>query len=397
MSLLDISVCILIFIVGFNLKHFYKGFSAADKNILNKLFFWHFFIAVLFNFYVDTFGGDAQYYWSSVKVERFEDIMQAVERLSATGVIQLLNYIPSNVLDLSFFTGNMMYALIGYFGFVFTYKLIKHVAPSLESLQSITLFRVPLFPWILFLPNLHFWSSGIGKDAILFFCVTLFAYSLTNIRKRLLGLALAIILSLLIRPHISLFLISAFGLGYLIDGKLPAYQKFFIFMVFLVGFASIFNYVLEFVQLESFESSAIDEYATKRSSALNSERSGSGIDISGYPYPLKVFTFLYRPLFFDINGILAIVASFENLILLILTVRCVRSNFIKSVRSSSFLIKGILIYFSLGALAFSLILGNLGIMLRQKNMFFILFVVAVLWILSAYSVTIRKSISTTTS
>jgi len=387
MILIDIAIVIILFLIGFNVKNLFKGFDAYDKKILNKLFFWHFFIAIMFHFYIENFGGDAVYYWSSTKTDSLDEILSYVQKGSAAAILQLINYIPSKLLSLSFFAGNMLYALLGYIGFVYLYGIIKSLLPERAAFSEIKLFKIPLFPWLLFLPNLHFWSSGIGKDTIMFFCIALFVYSLINVKRRIFGLGIAVAISLLIRPHITLFLLSGFGIGYLIDGKLQGYQKVMIFIVIGIGFASMFSYVLNFVQLESFETGAIEEYASRKSASLNQERSGSGIDISGYSFPLKVFTFLYRPLFFDINGILAVLASFENLILMIVTLRLFRRRILKSIKRANFLIKGMIIYFVVGTFAFSLILGNLGIMLRQKNQLFPMFIIIVLWILHDYYIT----------
>ena len=137
---------------------------------------------------------------------------------------------------------------------------------------------------------------------------------------------------------------------------------------------------MEFVQLESLETEVIENYTSDKASNLNRDQTGSGVDISGYPFPLKLFTFLYRPLFFDINGILAILSSFENFILVLLSFSIFRKKPISAFKKSHRIIKGGIIFFLLGSSAFSLILGNLGIMLRQKNMlmpWLILFVISV--------------------
>ena len=358
-----------------------RGFDKIDRKFLKQLFFYHFLIAIAFHFYIANFGGDATYYWEFARDSSLEDIMEIVNRGSATGVLYLINYLPANIFQLSFFTGNMMYALLGYVGFVYIYKTLKDIFGDLRQLFSIKLFGISIHPWIWFLPNLHFWSSGIGKDTILFFCIAVFIFCIQKVRTRLLGLLVSIIISLAIRPHITLFLLVSFGIGYMIDGRLKGYQKALLFMVFLVGFISIFNYVLEFVQLESLETSAIDEYASTKAANLNKAQSGSGIDISSYPFPLKVFTFLYRPLFFDINGILAVLASIENLILLLFTVAILRNKPFAAFKGGAVIIKSMLLYFIMGAVSFSLILGNLGIMLRQKNMFIPYFIIFGLWVL----------------
>ncbi len=380
MFILNTSICILIFLVGFNLTGFFKELSSYDRSFLKKLFFYHLAIAILFHFYIVFSGGDAQHYWNTPKITTFNDVFELAKQGNASGVLFLLNYFPSKVLDLSFFTGNMLYALLGYLGFIYFYLIGKNLIGTNRLTFTIKLFKVPIYPWIFFLPNLHFWSSGIGKDSILFFCIALFIYSLFNIKQRALGLIISLLVSFAIRPHITMFLIVAFSAGYVLDGSLKAYQKFFILALFVVGMALSYQYVLQFVQLESFETSTIEEYAATKASKLNKVGSGSGVEISGYSFPAKVFTFLYRPLFFDINGVMAILASLENFILLLLTIKFLRNKPLKAFKNANFILKGMLFFFLLGTLSFSLILGNLGIMLRQKNMFIPVILIVGIWI-----------------
>ncbi|MBL4663865.1 MAG: hypothetical protein JKY22_10030 [Flavobacteriaceae bacterium] len=379
MTLLDISICTIIFLIGFNLKNAFSSFDKRDKKFLNQLFFFHFTVAIVFNFLVANGGGDAIVYWNYPKYNDIDAVMEVIQRGSASGVVYLINYLPSHILELSFFTGNMGYALLGFLGFIYLYRISKEMFPETSYFKDFKILGISVFPWIWFLPNLHFWSSGIGKDTLLFFCIALFVYSLQHIKKRLFLLILSMLLSLVIRPHITLFLIVSFGIGYTLDGHLKSYQKVIIFLVFAVFFGSIFNYVMDFVKLESLETQTIEEYTSNKAAKLNQADSSSGLDISGYPYPIKVFTFLYRPLFFDVNGVMAILASLENLILLLFTIKVFRNKPIKSFKKANFLLKGTIIYFILGALSFSLILGNLGIMLRQKNMFYPLFFIFGFW------------------
>ncbi len=381
MLLLNVCICSIIFLVGYNLKRAFPGFSKADIRFLDKLFFHHFIIAIVFYFYVSIYGGDATFYWDAPKTISFEEIINLIKQGSASGVIYLINYIPSKVLNLSFFTGNMSYALLGYLGFIYFYRISKNIFKEKSSISGGKIFGIPIFPWIWFLPNLHFWSSGIGKDSILFFSIAVFMYSLQNIKRNWLGLFISLILSLSIRPHITLFLLVAFGIGYFLDGNLKGYQKVIIFLFFIAGFTSIFAYVLQFIQLESLDAQAISEYTSTKALKLNKITSGSGVDISGYPFPAKVATFLYRPLFFDINGIMAILASFENLVLLIFTFIVIKNKPMRAFKKGDFLIKGMLIFFLIGTMSFSLILGNLGIMLRQKNMFIPVFIIFGFWTL----------------
>jgi len=381
MLLLDVCICIIIFFVGFNLKNFFSGFLISEKKWLTRLFFYHFFIAMVFHFYVSANGGDAIKYWNLPKNGSFDDVLFLVVNQRASSFMYFFNFLPSNILQLGMFTGNMMYALLGYLGFIYLYKIFNEIFKDSSNIYSIKIFKVPIFPLLLFLPNLHFWSSGIGKDSILFFCIIVFIYSLFNVRKRVGLLVLSLILSLLVRPHITLFLLITFCIGYLIDGRLKLYQKIVVALLLTIGFASMFGYVVQFIQLESLEISSVEEFARTRASNLSKERIGSGVDISRYPFPFKVFTFLYRPLFFDINGVFAILSSFENLILLLFSWTILINKPFQAFKKGNFILKGMVIFFLTGTITFSLVLGNLGIMLRQKNMFIPCLLIFGTWVL----------------
>ncbi|MCH2490726.1 MAG: hypothetical protein MK211_11310 [Flavobacteriales bacterium] len=318
-------------------------------------------------------GGDAQLYWFesyNFRYFTFDEIWEMVLRGSAAGNLLLINYFPAKVLELSFFTGNIIYGVLGYFSFVFIFAIIKENYPDIYKLKKNKILGISLFPTFLFLPNLHFWTAGIGKDTLLFLCIALFAYSVGNIRKRIIGIIVSVLIGFTVRPHIVLFLVVAFGIAYALAGNLKGYQKVFIFVLFLLGFSSIFNYVVDFVQLENIELNTIQNFTEKKARNLGGG-AGSAVDLNNYSYPFKVFTFLYRPLFFDAMNVLGLVASFENLLWLIFSIKLFKSNLRNGFKNASVQIKGLCVFFIIGACSFSLILGNLGIILRQKTPFII--------------------------
>jgi hypothetical protein len=331
-------------------------------------------IGVAFHFYAVYFGADALDYWEKPKELAFSKIIEIIEQGSASGILYLINYIPSNILNLSFFTGNMCYGLFGYLGFLYIFKISNELFPDLLGLKEFRIFGISLYPWIWFLPNFHFWSSGIGKDTLLFTAIIIFIYSFRKISKRSFLFLVSIFLSFSIRPHILLFLILSFAIGYMFEGKLKAYQKIFLFLLLIVGFGSIFKYVLNFIQLDTLDIHSVDDYVSTKAANLNQTDSGSGIDTSNYSIIGKIFTFLYRPLFFDSPNLLGIISSLENVILITVSFKVLFLRPLKSLKRSNALIKSIFIFFLISTLAFSLILGNLGIMLRQKNMIMPVFI-----------------------
>ncbi len=381
MIVLNICICIITLIVGYNLKNYFTGFSKFDKKILVWLFFFHLIVGLGFHLYLTANGGDPILYWESPKTLSINQVLDVIKSGSATGIMYLINYLPSNVFDLSFFTGNLIYSQLGYLGFIYLYKIFQSLFGGVEGLYGIKILNIQIFPYILFLPNMHFWCSGIAKDTLVFFAIVLFIYSFLKLRKRKWGILLSLLILMAIRPHIMLYLLLGFGLGYFLDVKMKGYQRIVIILVFITGFISIFEYVLEFVQIENLELATIEEYTTRKSTKLSRDSIGSSLDISSYSYPYKVFTFLYRPLFFDVSGVLAIIASVENSLLLYLTFLAIISKPIKGFKLAPYIVKGVFFYFLAGALTFPLILGNLGIMLRQKNMFIPFFILFCFWII----------------
>jgi hypothetical protein len=201
------------------------------------------------------------------------------------------------------------------------------------------------------------------------------------IRKRLIFMIIAIIISFFVRPHITLFLLLSFGLGVYFDKKIKPSKRIFILLILSTGFIYLFNYVMDFIELESLDAEAITAYSDKNADLLGRERTGSAVNTKSYSYPFKIFTFLYRPLFFDGLSILGIISSFENLILLFFTVKILLNKPLRAFKNANFVLKGTIIFFIIGSLAFSLVLGNLGIMARAKTPFIAGLIIFLYWVL----------------
>lgn len=325
-------------------------------------------------FYVQANGGDALVYWRKTDLT----LTEYLERGQGTAFMHAFNYAFVNVLDLSFFTGSMIYTFVGFLGVMFFYLSTKQIVTT-----NVKVFGYPLFPYIFFLPNLHFWSSGIGKDSLMFFCIGLFVYSVLSPVRRSLGIAIALILSYNIRPHITIFLLASFGISFLFDRRLKPFHKALLSLCMIAVAAFIFDDVLRFLQIEDLSTESVEQFSDTRVANLSTGRTGSSVDISSYPLPLKVFTFLFRPLFFDIHNAMGVFASIENAILLLLILKILNLKTIKLLKQASYQVKGVFLFFLIGSVAFSTTMGNLGIMMRQKNMLVPGLLIFVFWVLSS--------------
>lgn len=348
--------------------------NKSDVKSLRIIFLVHLIFGVAFFFYTNNGGGDAYQYWIIAKNMSNQDFWKYLYEAKGTFFMYSLNYFPSHVLDMSFFANTMLYTLLGYIGVVFFYLIALETIPFNSRYKG-----YKLFPLLFYMPNLHFWSSGIGKDTLLFVCVAFFVYSMLNINKRLFYLIFSLIISYLLRPHITLFLLISFAMAFLFESRASGIKRISLMVILVVGSALILPTVMQFAKIEDASVGGFNKFSASKAEALSGGNTGSSIDISAYPFPLKVLTFLYRPFFFDIRGVPAVLASFENLVLLLLTFRIFKQKSFETFKAAPFVIKGLLFFLLIGTLAFSQSLGNLGIMIRMRNMFLPGMLIYILW------------------
>jgi hypothetical protein len=320
-------------------------------------------------------GGDAWGYWLSARnmnTAEFLSIASNIFNEQGTKFINGVDYIPAKLLGMNFFTNTLFFGLLGFIGFILLYRICIDYIPHNSKFHGYW-----LFPFILFLPSLHFWTSGVGKDTFLFLNIMMFAYGTLNPGKRFLMIIIALLLSYCIRPHIALILGISFGLAYILNGKIPKVQSIFFAFILITVSLLILPNVLEFTKIEDASLDSFENFSENKAIGLSYGK--SFVNISSYPYPLKVLTFLYRPFFFDINGIPALIASFENLLLVLLSIQVIRSHFIQTFKAAPLVIQGLFLFSMLGVLAFSMSMSNLGIILRMRNMFLPGMIIFILW------------------
>ncbi|MDF0718787.1 hypothetical protein P0M11_02125 [Kaistella sp. PBT33-4] len=361
MMLFDFIYIPIILILGFLFINLLKDkLTPYDKKMLQWLWIFHIMTGVYFCFFIE---GDAFGYWEIPKSYTFEIFKNEFLHGDGTSFMNAFNYIFTNLLGMSYLSNTLLYSLFGFIGLTFFY---------LVALLSIPYNKVFLgfavFPLVFFSPNLHFWSAGVGKDTILFLCVGMLAYALTNPAKRVVFIIISISLSFAIRPHITLFLLFAFGSTYVFGGRIPLTKKIIFSTIFLGLAVAILPTVMTFVSVDSTSVEAISKRAASQAGNL-AQGAGSAVDISEYPYVLKVLTFLYRPFFFDSSSIAGLIASIENLLLVFLTIKAFIYRPLETFRKAPFVLKGLFVFLAVGVLAFAPSLGNLGVMIRMRNMF----------------------------
>lgn len=346
------------------------GLSKNLELHLHYLLAYHIFFSCFFTWYILNYGGDSQGYW------RFgmEQVLIKGEKTwfsyfgEGTTFILWICYIPSQLMGLSYLTGNILFGALGFIGIRYIYVMTAELFPT-----NYYVFGVPLFPIVFYFLNLHFWSAGVGKDSICFWGIAWFLFAIQKYQSRWWQAAIALFFVYLARPHMGQALIGGAGLAILLGSEVKFGYKLALGSLAALGTFYLLPSTLEALKVEELSMEALGNMAGVRSSGLNTSNVGSGFALQSYPWPLKLFTYMFRPLFFDAHNFVSFFSSFENLLYLYLSFFIYRNWTPEAIRDMPLFIKAGMITFIPVTLAFMNALSNTGIIMRMKNMTMIYF------------------------
>lgn len=365
--MVDIFFGVILYVITLILISEFVRPRTNSKGFNFSILLVHYHILIGFYYGWFAFGTDTSFYWNlgdKFRIFNFESWWDAYG--THNYFVFFINYPFSRLLGLNFWTGTFLYSSVSAWAFI----LLFLAGQDLFKNSKIRISGVSIWPALLLLPSLHFWSSGIGKDSLIFLFLAMFFYGIRDLRKYVVLVGISSLLLYHVRPHIAFIVLLSSSIMLLLDSKLHFSYKLIFFSLAIVGFVFIYDEVLKFLKIEELNADSIEGLFSTTSGNLSYGR--SFVDMSGYPYPLKVFTFLYRPLFFDAHNFSSFLNSVENLISLILTITVFsKVNPIKGYQNSPNAIKIMLLTFIMATIAFAGALSNFGIMVRMKNMTFI--------------------------
>jgi hypothetical protein len=346
-----------------------KKHRQLDRRLMLVLFFYHSLLGFVYYLYALFNPSDSHNYFEKAIAKIYGDNLFDYFGTS-TRFIDFISYFLVNNLGFSYEAEMVVFAWSGYLGFLFFYIFFK------ERIHAQHTFLGVNYLWILLLlPNLHFWSSSLGKGSLIFFGFGLFFYSLKYPARRIWAILLGGFIIYMIRPHIFLVIMVAVGVSYTFSTRGVAIgYRIAILMGAVVALAFVYQDVLQMTGLE--DESITDPTISHRARELS--KATSGIDITNYSIPEKLFAFWFRPLFFDAPGLLGYVVSFENVFYLIFFVRLVRPSGLKYLWSGDAIVKTCFFTFVGVSFALAQISGNLGLAMRQKSQVMILMLFVIL-------------------
>lgn len=365
---------IIIWLVTLLLSYFIIGglqsrYKQLDRRLMVILFFYHSLLALTYYLYALANPSDSKNYYNKAlmmfKGENWFDYYGI-----STAFIDFISFFLINRLGFNYEASMAFFSWLGFLGFLFFYVFYReriYSRPKLFGYDAI---------WVLFLlPNLHFWSSSLGKGSLIFFGFGLFFFALNKPALRIWALLLGGWIIFQIRPHIFYVVLVAIALSYTFStrGVSIGYR-----IAILLAAAVLLNYIYtDILTLTGLDDeSMLDPLISHRASEL--AKATSGIDITNYSIPEKLFAFWFRPLFFDAPGILGYIVSFENLFYLIFFIRLLTPSGFRFILSTDAITKTGLLTFMGVSFALAQISGNLGLAMRQKSQVMILMLFVIL-------------------
>ena len=345
---------ILICVAGF---HFARAnLSRARFVLFVLLLLEHIGAAIASHQYAQSFGSDAQLY--------YYDTWQVYGNDSGLNTVFIINTVQAirATLGGSFFDFFLLFQALGFWGILFILRAFDDIHIELGQ---------PLFsPFylILFLPGLHYWTSSIGKDGIMFFAAALCTWSAFRIHTRFPAFGAGVVIAVVVRPHIALLMLVALALTLLFARKTSLLMRVALSAVVLAGIASVAGLLEGIIYGLNF-SDANSMTAILESKSQVSEESGGDLSIMGASFPVKLFTLLFRPFFIDANGAFGYVASLENAVLMtVFAVLILRLGTGLAIARSAMFARFAFFFFCLVTLLLALFNYNVGLGLRQKMM-----------------------------
>lgn len=346
----------------------------------NFIFFlgiYHLFFVFLTYNYLLKNGGDAFFYWfqtNSTDNKPWFDFFGY-----GTDSVLFLNYPLVHWFSIPLFWGFVLYGFIGFLGFIQLYRLALLMMEN-AILPPYTKYLLYAF---LLLPNTHFWTAMIGKEALIFTALaTLFLKAYQQKYSSLLFIV-SFLLIFIVRPHVGFMFVLSFGIVLLFSSKLTIKKKIISLATTLALLSLSFYMFLQLSEIKRLDWSRIERF--NLGSLRSFEGSGSFVPMETYTVPMKLFSFYFRPFFENSTNFYYLILSIENLFTLCLLLAGIVAllYFKRKIKNFEY-IAFLILFCLLAGLLFTQRYAGLGIFVRTKIMFLPFLCVTLISVINIY-------------
>lgn len=352
--------------------------------------------APLWIYVIDHFyGGSADaYVYSNVGSQvaaqiRRGDFSFHVGRVVGDGATSIITGIVYAIIGPNRLGGFFVFAFLAYLSLVLFYRAFRVALPNADHRR---------YAKLLFLPSLLFWTSAIGKDALISLGLGIAALGGAKILSRARGgfvvFAMGLALTAVIRPHVALMFFGAVGVAYLLSrsrrrSSLSPLTKLLGVVVLVVGGLLLARVTAHFLGVQSLNVSSVQNRL--QTNALNTgtaarsqigqfgSSGATSVSLSPAAIPKDVYYTLIRPLPNHAHGPAQLATSLESVFLVALFLASWRRlvSAFKAMRREAYALAAAL--YSLMWVVLFASIGNLGILARERTSLLPLLVVLVSW------------------
>jgi len=280
--------------------------SALIKYFPYFLFLYHLVFAWLAYDYVNQNNGDAVKYWL---VGRNLSNVHWLDFLGpGSDFIQFICFPLVKFLHLPGWAGCLIFSAWSGIGFIRLWKLIKS-----ETADSLLLIVAAL---LLVLPNAHFWTSVIGKEALLFLPMVLIAEKLYKGKYFSVISFISFFLIAWIRPHLAFVLLAAYMIALLWKGEISRNARVGFIIAGLISVVGLYFLLEKITNAQDGLFQKIERLYGVHN--LKLRETSAYVPLEDYVYPYKLFSFYFRPLPWEKEGFYYQIVGLENLIHIVL-------------------------------------------------------------------------------
>lgn len=313
--------------------------------------------SVAYYIYAKHNGGDALWYyydWYNWANKPFS--------LGTVAALQFTQFLKTD-LGASYVECYIFYQSVGFCGIMMLMRSFQEIHENLKVRETI------LSSYLLFLPSMYFWTSGIGKDALLFFAISLCVWAVISFRKRIPYFCFALLVMVLFRAHIALVVVTALAAAALFHQGIAAGRKIGLLALTSVAAISLVGSVRTTLRVDVTDPHSIGAFLDRRSAIPVSSLGASAV--LNAPFPERLASLLFRPFFFDATGIFGIVSSVENVgSVLLFFCLARRWRTIRLLAKRVFFIEFCVFFTFILILLLSLVYYNVGLGVRERVMVF---------------------------
>lgn len=318
----------------------------------------------IFYYYLATVQEfDANNYFSyAFHATSFNDVLGA-----STQFITSICYFLIHFLNFGFFSCFLFFSYIG----IVSFTKIFHY----HSTKNLTYNKIIFFPvlfWLLLLPSVHFYSSMIGKDSIMFCCITyIVLFVIDKSTSSWPKIFFCFVLAFLVRPHITVILLFSFLLfsSPFSNSRYKFLKKFIFYLIIIVFIPTILSLLGSVFNLSDIN--YLTEYFEYRVAVAGTVGGNYSVEMNELGITERILTVLLRPSIFDIKNIFGVILALENILWFFIFLKCfyfIQKNFslIRQSKSYGYIKFSIFyIFFTLLVLSFG-VGDNLILFMRQK-------------------------------